>query len=501
MKHILRFQLFTLLLSIVFLFAGCAGVSTTTAISVEQQDPAAEILVDITAVPMQTGKTGLDTSEFTRDLPVYLPTGDENEVVVSSVDDFLAAIASNRTIYLESGSYDLTRATGYGKQNVSDAYTWIEVNDGYGLSIQNVENLSIIGHHAGDVAMITEPRYANVLSFIDCSNVSICGITAGHSQGPGFCSGGVLYYESTANAKVTESVLYGCGTLGVDALDCENLQFEQCSIQDCSLGGVNIARSRNVTFAHCQMVNCGNTLPANAMISVDQSDQIVFNHCIISGNTTNRLLESSYTTNVQLLSSTIQDNRLMDAAIVASQYCPIVDGCVFSENEINSWYGSANGSAGMSAVKKDGKKLTPEDLESMEYAAVAPLMPSVQTSVDEPSGQSGQREVQVSTVDELLAAIASDTTVYLADGIYDLSKAANYGAYGQDGYYWIDEFDGPGLVINGVANLRIIGAGADKAFVYAVPRYANVLGLESCTDIMLSGITFGHAEAPGECTG
>ena len=63
--------------------------------------------------------------------------------------------------------------------------------------------------------------------------------------------------------------------------------------------------------------------------------------------------------------------------------------------------------------------------------------PAVPTEAAEPSAvpepeasaapQLGQRDVHVSTVDELLAAIAPNTTIWLAKGDYDLTAAENYG--------------------------------------------------------------------------
>ena len=45
----------------------------------------------------------------------------------------------------------------------------------------------------------------------------------------------------------------------------------------------------------------------------------------------------------------------------------------------------------------------------------------------------GASAVKVSTVDELIAAIAPDTTVTLAAGTYDLSTAATYGSWSSPG--------------------------------------------------------------------
>ena len=105
----------------------------------------------------------------------------------------------------------------------------------------------------------------------------------------------------------------------------------------------------------------------------------------------------------------------------------------------------------------------------------------------------------MSTVDELLSAIAPNTTVTLKEGVYDLSLASDFGV-AQEGYYtWVNSFDGPELVISRVSGLSLVGEG--EVTISAVPRYADVLTFSGCTDICLAGLTLGHTEAPGECVG
>lgn len=114
-----------------------------------------------------------------------------------------------------------------------------------------------------------------------------------------------------------------------------------------------------------------------------------------------------------------------------------------------------------------------------------------------------QTQVHVSTADEFLAALASDTEIILDAEMIDLSTSVGYGVKSTDTYYWFEEFDGPALYITNLSNLTIRGGGEshDDNVISAMPRYANVLNFENCSNIMVTGFTAGHAEEPGSCIG
>ena len=59
-----------------------------------------------------------------------------------------------------------------------------------------------------------------------------------------------------------------------------------------------------------------------------------------------------------------------------------------------------------------------------------------------PVATGNQIQVHVSTVDELLAALAPDTEIILDEEFYDLSTATGYGETSTEYYYWEEVFDG-----------------------------------------------------------
>ena len=498
-------RLLALILACALLLCGCSagkpGQYATDGNALATNGNAVEIIT-AAELPMITPEAvGAQTPA--QMFPVNAPTGEANEIVVSTVDEFLAAIGSDRTIYLQPGEYTLTEATDYGQAKTRPFYEWTEVYDGYGLVIRDVQNLKIVGHNADEVEINTVPRYADVLYFTGCSGVTVNSVTAGHKEGPGNCAGSVLYFESTDTVRVGYCNLYGCGTVGADMFRCADALVENSIVRDCSIGGVRVIQGQDVRIQNCTVINCGYDTEAEFALSVEQSNEVAFIDCKILGNDCRYLLTCSYSQNVQLLGSLINDNRVSQAMLFTAHDSPVIEGCAFTRNQSAAWYDASALGVRVQAVSRAGKTLQAEDLQSMQLADVpyeAPE-PTAPVELDATMTADGMREVRVSTIDEFLAAITSNTTVYLADGTYNFSNAANYGAMGTDGYYWEDVFDGPGLILENLTNFHIVGNGADKAFLNALPRYADVLCYRNCENVSITGVTLGHFKARGECCG
>lgn len=114
-----------------------------------------------------------------------------------------------------------------------------------------------------------------------------------------------------------------------------------------------------------------------------------------------------------------------------------------------------------------------------------------------------QKQVTVSTADEFIAAIGSDTEIILNADLIDLSEATGYGKAAGNSYYWGEGYDGPEFRISGISNLTIRGSGEnhDANVISSVPRYAYVLLFENCSNIHVTGFTAGHTKEPGYCMG
>lgn len=207
-------------------------------------------------------------------------TAEQKQVKVSTVDEFLAAIAPNTEIILTDGLYDLSTALDYGRGS-SPYYFWEDVYDGPGLIIHDVENFSIVSEDgAVKTHTITAlPRYANVLTFRNCANVMVSGFTAGHTIMPGYCVGGVLEFTASQNCLVDNCSLYGCGTLGVSTADVTGLQVINSRIFECSYGGIMCYTTQDITIGGCKFWDLGGSI-----FQLSSCSNVTINGMSVSGN-------------------------------------------------------------------------------------------------------------------------------------------------------------------------------------------------------------------------
>lgn len=185
-------------------------------------------------------------------------TEPQKQVVVSTVDEFLAAIAPNTEIIVNAELLDLSEAAGYGKTD-GEYYFWNEAYDGPEFRISGVTNLTIRGsgeNHGVNVISST-PRYAYVLMFENCSSIHVVGFTAGHTKEPGYCAGGVLGFQNCQDILVEDCGLFGCGTLGVMGMSSKRMQIINCEIYECSVGGVELNNCDDVNVDGCTFRDLG----------------------------------------------------------------------------------------------------------------------------------------------------------------------------------------------------------------------------------------------------
>ena len=428
-------------------------------------------------------------------------------VRVTNVDELLAAIAPGAVIELAAGEYELSTASDYGRESANPYYSWNSVFGEEGqtsaeLVVQGVEHLTLRGKGAELTTIAAVPRYANVMRFVNCRDLTITDLTAGHTREPGFCSGGVLRLESCQSTNVIACGLYGCGTVGVDALDCDGLTVFSSRIYECSYSAVSVSRCRNVRVESCEIDSHGIRFgqgEAMMLLQADYSDGFTVHGCDIHDNAVQYLLRANYSKNALFLSNDVHDNRIGASVFLFEQYPAVVDGCRFETNSFRSWVPDHR----FDPVDVNGDPLEAAQLNEMALRDIDPEIavtpaPAAKAAEVRPGG-----EIAVTSVDEFLAAVGSDRTIVLDGELFDLSTASSYGSMGGEYWYWAESHDGPALVIHDADGLSIVAkdTASGGTTLAAIPRFADVLSFKNCDNLFLGGFTAGHTKEPGVCSG
>lgn len=417
-------------------------------------------------------------------------------VEAATVDELLKAIGPDTVITLTSRSYDLTDALGYGNFG-GTYYTWDSAFDGFELRIENVSGLTIRADRPR-TEILTNPRYACVLKFTDCSNITLEGFTAGHSAAAGICTGAVIRTEGCRNVLIRGCDLYGCGTYGLELFDSSGVHAVDTTIRDCSYGALSAQTCRDLLLDGCSIFGIESF---GGILSMTGCRDCACINSLIRDCRGSCLTECYYVRDFYLAGCEISKNEL-DGMFLATDYPFVLEGCAFKGNKLtHGWYNDT-WQKSERAVDAEGRQYSDEQLaslsltENVQWEAPEERVPTVEAPSPDAEGVT-----HVSNVDEFLAAIAPGAVIYLEDGVYDLSAAEAYGGTGSEWYYWMSCYDGPGLVIRGVDNLTITAAGSHRARIAAQPRYCEVLTFENCSGIRLQNFTAGHTQAVTSCAG
>ena len=232
----------------------------------------------------------------------YKNSSINNVVYVSTAQELLDKIGSNTTIVLTSSFYNLSNVKNVNNEHIRK----VEYNTGY--EIINVDNLII----SGTASIVISDRYADVLSFENCTNVELVGLTIGHTEinEDYHCDGSVVELSDCSNIKLNQCYLFGCGSIGLsvwnstdiiiknsDIYDCNyagisayesQLQVENCRFYDFILfnsGGLIYSTSSNINFKNCSFENA----QADILIHINDRDwgtdsKLHFESCSIYNN-------------------------------------------------------------------------------------------------------------------------------------------------------------------------------------------------------------------------
>lgn len=207
-------------------------------------------------------------------------------VEISNTEKLVENLVDNRKLVLNKGYYDVLDF----QTNMSTVFKE-EVFDGMELVVSDVSDITIVGDSS---ILLVSPRYANVLSFRNCKNIKLIGLTLGHTPRRGECAGAVLRFENCENIQLDSLDLFGCGTYGIELFNCKNVKTNGIKIYECTYGALNVNNS-NLEISNSMIYDCNKT--AGCIVEAIDS-QLDFNNVSIFNNYINNYL-------ISLMSSTL----------------------------------------------------------------------------------------------------------------------------------------------------------------------------------------------------
>ena len=218
----------------------------------------------------------------------------EETLQVNNVQELLEAIAPGATIVLSPGYYNLSEyteeiwATEGEEWNQNHQYVKLRecFDGGVEVVVQNVDDIFIIGDLESDTVteLVVETRYGAVLNFEDCNNVSLNGLTMGHTQA-GACDESVITFSNSMDISLSAMDLYGCGMYGFTAKDeSGNIYIQNCTIRDCEAGPFYITEPvGKYEFRNCWL----NGSFGGGYYEPSEEAELIFAECNFGQNETN----------------------------------------------------------------------------------------------------------------------------------------------------------------------------------------------------------------------
>ncbi len=169
------------------------------------------------------------------------------------------------------------------------------VVDDSGLILTGIKNLTIRGVSGGldgRPEIVVDPRGVFVMTFINCEDIVIDGIAAGHSESTDECSGGVFYFSNSSRITVNNAAMYGSGIEGIFSSYTDDLKVTDSRIYQCTRSIARIIRGAGIAFENCVFDNNRIAKDEGLLVVGDVESPVTFTDCEFRDNEGTALLRS-----------------------------------------------------------------------------------------------------------------------------------------------------------------------------------------------------------------
>jgi len=157
------------------------------------------------------------------------------QVEVATANELIENIGNNKKIILTSDYYNLSTVKDITNEHVEKQPKY---DDTYynAFIFKNIVNMTI----EGNAKIVIDDINADVLSFKNCGNITLSGLTVGHTTyyDEYRCEGSVTEFDTCTGININKCNLFGCGAVGINTRNVTNLNVNDSKIYDCSFTGM-----------------------------------------------------------------------------------------------------------------------------------------------------------------------------------------------------------------------------------------------------------------------
>jgi hypothetical protein len=178
------------------------------------------------------------------------------------------------------------------------------------------------------VTLLADPRYAYTFSFIDCREVVLSGLSAGHTEA-GDCDGGVLSFVGCTGVLIDGCDLFGSGTIGVAVTDSSGITVRASTIRDCTYGALSALAVQELRLERVVMMRDG----AYPVVSLEGSPGVVMDSCRLEDNEGSQLFWLGQDSSLALPGSRITRNTV-EVIYDEDSGVPELSGAIVENNSL-----------------------------------------------------------------------------------------------------------------------------------------------------------------------
>jgi len=257
-------------------------------------------------------------------------------ISVSTAADFVRALGSDRTVFLQSGDYVLSSAYEVESPDIE----WQDSAEGRELVLRGLHDLTIRG--VSGTRIIVDSPTVYFLDVVSAVNLQIDNVIFSRrtASGGSDVSAGGIYFDGCSNIELDRCAFEGSNGYPLELSDCSQARFGKLRLTQGFNGALSLTGCTDVSLDGCTLWrNQGGPL-----LSVEESSSVSFSSCLFTDNEGGIFIDIYSDRvpawNIRFDSCVFRDNSFDYFA--KDGFLPTTDACSFDGNSFGEdWVAAA----------------------------------------------------------------------------------------------------------------------------------------------------------------